>query len=269
MKDILNRIDKTLETFEPISLAQMSGIKLMNRIDTKYLINVHQLPDLLEKAQSEYYVQKIDGLCKAFYQTVYYDTPEAEMFVIHQNSKLNRQKIRIREYVESAQRFLEVKKKNNKGRTKKVRISVSTEDVLDKLDAINFINEKSNYSTEQLSKRLKNNFYRITLVNKGKTERLTIDINIKFENYITGTVNGFPQLCIIEVKQDGNVHSPFKDYLADLRIKKKSISKYCLGMVITDPELKANRFKSKLIYINRLIKNDAINTTQQLEYVWD
>jgi hypothetical protein len=254
MEDLMNRIDTELEAFEPIFLAQMSGIKLMNRIDTKYLINIQQLPELLEKARGEYFVQEIDGLRKAFYRTVYFDTPEAEMFVIHQNKKLTRQKIRIREYVESYQLFLEIKKKNNKGRTKKIRIPVNNEDVLDELEAIEFINGKSNYCTTQLSKRLKNSFYRITLVNEGKTERLTIDMDIKFENCITGTLNGFSQLCIIEVKQDGNVHSPFKDYLAELRIKKKSISKYCLGMVLTDPGLKSNRFRSKLIYINKLLK---------------
>ena len=100
--------------------------------------------------------------------------------------------------------------------------------------------------------RLRNSFFRITLVNKEKSERLTIDYNINFENCVTGTKNTIPKLCIVEVKQDGNAHSHFKDYLASLRIKKRSISKYCLGMVLTDPSIKYNRFKEKIRYINKL-----------------
>ncbi len=110
-----------------------------------------------------------------------------------------------------------------------------------------------------MSQRLKNNFYRITLVNKEKTERLTIDIRINFSNCITGVENTLSDLCIIEIKQDGNTYSPFKDYLANLRIQKKRISKYCLGMVLTDSLLKVNNFKSKFIYINKVLKYGVIN----------
>ena len=262
MREIISQIDATLAAFEPITLAEMSGIKLMNRIDTKYMININQLSGLLEKAKTDYFVQEIDGSRRAFYRTVYYDTPDAEMFVIHHNKKLNRQKIRIREYVESNQYFLEIKNKNNKGRTKKIRIPVEGENVLDEIEAIEFLNEKSNYQAECLNQRLKNNFFRITLVNKGKTERLTIDLDINFSNCITGVGSRLSDLCIVEVKQDGDVHSPFKDYLADLRIWKKSISKYCLGMVLTDSKLKANNFKRKLIYIHKLLNHDIINTPE-------
>jgi len=262
MREIVSKIDAALTAFKPITLAEMSGIKLMNRIDTKYLININQLPILLERATADYFAQEIDGLRKAFYRTVYFDTPDAHMYTIHHNRKLNRQKIRIREYVESNQAFLEVKKKNNRGRTKKKRIPVEDENVLDKIEAIEFIKEKSNYEAEVLSKRLKNSFFRITLVNKEKTERLTIDMQINFSNCITEVENGLPHLCIIEIKQDGNTHSPFKDYLADLRIKRKRISKYCLGMILTDTSLKQNNFKEKLIYINKLLNHDIINTTE-------
>jgi hypothetical protein len=262
MREIVSKIDAALAVFKPITLVEMSGIKLMNRIDTKYLINVNQLPILLERATADYFAQEIDGLRKGLYRTVYFDTSDAHMYTIHHNRKLNRQKVRIREYVESNRAYLEVKNKNNRGRTKKIRIPVDDEDVLDKIEAIEFINEKSNYQAEILSKRLKNSFFRITLVNKEKTERLTIDIQINFSNCITGVENGFPHLCIIEIKQDGNAHSPFKDYLADLRIKQKRISKYCLGMILTDASLKKNNFKRKLIYINKLLNHDIINTTE-------
>ncbi|MBO7427119.1 MAG: polyphosphate polymerase domain-containing protein [Paludibacteraceae bacterium] len=249
---IVESIDAKLSALDPITLEEMSGIRLMNRIDTKFLVNVRNLPTLLEMAKQDYYVQRIGDLRKAFYRTLYYDTPEATMYVVHQDGKLNRQKIRVREYVESNLMFLEVKKKNNKGRTSKKRITITDENVLHNEEAIAFLDEKSKFKMNEIDFRLRNSFFRITLVNKEKSERLTIDFNINFENCVTGVKNTIPKLCIVEVKQDGNAHSHFKDYLASLRIKKRSISKYCLGMVLTDPSLKYNRFKEKIRYINKL-----------------
>ena len=227
-ESIVETIDAKLAALDPITLEEMSGIRLMNRIDTKFLVNVRNLPTLLEMAKQDYYVQQIGDLRKAFYRTLYYDTPEATMYVVHQDGKLNRQKIRVREYVESNLMFLEVKKKNNKGRTSKKRITITDENVLHNEEAISFLDEKSKFKMNEIDFRLRNSFFRITLVNKEKSERLTIDFNINFENCVTGIKNTISKLCIVEVKQDGNAHSHFQDYLASLRIKQRSISKYCL-----------------------------------------
>ena len=117
METIMKEIETALASFEPISLSQMSGIKLMNRIDTKYMIDVRLLPKLLEKAKADYFAQEIDGSRMAYYRTLYFDTENAEMFTIHHNGRRTRQKLRIREYVESNQRFLEIKNKNNNKKT--------------------------------------------------------------------------------------------------------------------------------------------------------
>ena len=249
---MVKSVDEKLSALDTITLDEMSGIRLMNRIDTKYLINVHQLPILLEMAKNDYFVQEIDHKRKAFYRTLYFDTPSATMYTVHQNGKKNRQKIRIREYVESNLKFLEVKLKNNKGRTSKKRITIDNEHIENNTDAVSFLNEKSRFKMNEIAPRLRNRFYRITLVNKEKTERLTIDYDINFENCITGASDTISKLCIVEVKQDGNAHSHFKDYFSILRIKQSSISKYCLGMVLTDPSLKANRFKEKIRFIHKL-----------------
>jgi hypothetical protein len=65
-----------------------------------------------------------------------------------------------------------------------------------------------------------------------------------------------PELMIIELKQDGRVHSKMKDFLFTNRIPPKGISKYCLGTVMTDPTAKSNRFRVKVRYINKLINTD-------------
>ena len=119
----------------------------------------------------------------------------------------------------------------------------------------NFVTEKLHYEVNTLIPQVENEFDRITLVNKGRTERLTIDSGIRFVNRHTGQRAEVPDLVIIELKQDGNVPSYFKEVLLGLRIKPKRISKYCLGTALTNPTVKANRFKIKLRYINKLSQN--------------
>jgi hypothetical protein len=57
LKNIVDSIDEKLSSFDVITLEEMSGIRLMNRIDTKFLVNVNQLPVLLDMARKDYYVQ--------------------------------------------------------------------------------------------------------------------------------------------------------------------------------------------------------------------
>ena len=252
MDKIIDKIDQLVDVMEPISLKEMDSIKLMNRIDKKYMINISRLPLLLQMATNDYYVQFTDGQRRFVYRSCYYDTPDADFYRIHQSGRLRRQKIRVREYVSSHLTFLEIKNKSNKGRTSKKRIEVPNTEVLDQETARAYIDANAEFGSCQIAKRLQNSFYRITLVNKKKTERLTIDIKINFENYVTGISNCNPDLCIIEIKRDGNAPSPFLSYFTQLHIKGKGISKYCYGMMLTDPSLKRNRFKEKMRYIHKI-----------------
>ena len=117
-------MDEILSTFAPITLDEMSSVKLMNRTDTKFVTNLPQLYRLLEMAHDDYYAQEIDGQRNMLYDTTYFDTRDYEMYKEHQHGHTNRQKIRFRTYVSSHLQFMEVKTKNNHGRTKKKRIEV-------------------------------------------------------------------------------------------------------------------------------------------------
>ena len=57
----MTEIADILQSFSPITLAQMEDVKLMNRIDTKFAVHIRQLPAILEKAQAQYFAQEIDG----------------------------------------------------------------------------------------------------------------------------------------------------------------------------------------------------------------
>ena len=230
----------------------------MNRIDTKYLVSRDRLPNILSQLTEHFYVQELAGRRIAHYHTLYYDTPDVQMYHVHHAGKLNRQKLRARIYCETDTAFCEIKTKNNKKRTKKKRVELALNDfgnMLQNPDIHDFVAKKLWYDPALLVPQVENEFDRITLVNVGKTERLTIDMNIHFRNRYTHNDAEVPHLVIIELKQDGNIPSFFKRVLQEMRIHPYRVSKYCLGTMLTNPSVKMNRFKKKLRYIEKLKSN--------------
>lgn len=241
-----------LSAFAPISLEQMSGVKLMNRTDTKFVTNEAKLFQLLQMAQQDYFVQEIDGKRNLEYDTTYFDTGSFDMYFQHLWGHTNRQKIRFRTYCISGLQFMEVKTKNNHGRTKKKRIEVTDMDVLEE-QKHKFLTKHLRYGAETLQPALNNHFSRITLVNKAKTERLTIDSALSFHNLQSDKHIDMGNLVVIELKRDGLVNSPVLEMLRQLRIHPHGFSKYCMGSALTNPQLPTNRFKYKLIEVRKIL----------------
>lgn len=243
-----------LDGFDRISLDEMSSIRLMNRIDSKYLANENQLRRLLEMARGDYMVQSIDGILQSEYSTQYLDDRFNTMYLNHHNGRLTRQKVRIRTYVDTGDNFFEVKLKNNHGRTKKKRIHLTGADTYVQEGAAEFLEEHGMLSIPlcDLSPKVANHFKRITLVNKAKTERLTIDRELEFHNKETGLDRKMDNLVVIEVKRDGNTFSPVQDLLRELRIFPSGFSKYCIGMALTTPGIKRNMFNERIRKIEKL-----------------
>lgn len=245
-----------INSFDSISLDEMSSVKLMNRVDTKFVTTMPRLLKLLEMARRDYFMQEIDGERNSRYTTLYYDTPALDMYISHHNGCLGRQKVRVREYVDSGQKFLEVKNKNNHRRTRKKRITID-EFNIEGEEKRQFLEQLCWYDVNSLKPALRNWFNRITLVNKGKTERVTIDTWLRFHNYVSGIDKALDQAVIVELKRDGNVPSPLLAMLRDLRIFPHGFSKYCMGTALTNPLIKQNRLKEKIRYVHRLIEMDA------------
>ncbi len=189
-------MNELIEKFAPITLDEMKGIKLMNRMDTKFVTTLSKLKKLLELAQGEYRIQEIDGQRNMEYDTTYFDTTTYDMYYQHQFGHTNRQKIRFRTYVSSNLQFMEVKTKNNHGRTKKKRIEVTDMDLKDTTKC-DFLSSHLRYGVDTLMPTLNNHFSRLTLVNKAKTERLTIDSALRFDNKVTDTKLEMGDLVII------------------------------------------------------------------------
>ncbi len=258
MNDLVHvALNNPLASLAPITLEEMDSIKLMNRIDTKYLTNeVHLIEILADALNAGYKVLETEGERLSPYNSVYYDTDKLRMFSDHHNRRLVRQKVRTREYVNSGIAFLEIKRKNNRGRTNKKRISIPNSELLDfhlDKEACEYLAKKSWFHVEELTPVLDTRFFRMTLVNPDKTERLTIDTHLCFHNYRTGKSATLYDAVIIELKQDGRADSQMKRILLNHRVKPMRISKYCIAVTLTDKEAHSGRFKIKVRKIEKTI----------------
>ncbi len=232
----------------------MDNVKLMSRTDTKFVFTQTQFEKVMNEISDHYRVLEVNGARLNRYKTLYYDTMDLNLYTKHHNGKLNRYKIRHRTYVESDQGFLEVKFKNNKGRTIKKRISELDPPVAWEGTNEIFLNKTLPFTPQLLIPTIWVNYSRYTLVNKMEPERLTIDIDLEFvRNDVTKKLNG---LVIAEVKQEKRKTSPFVTMMKKYHVREGSISKYCMGIALTCNEIKKNNFKRKLLNIKHILDHD-------------
>lgn len=216
---------------EFISLEDTKKIKLDKRYCTKYVLESSMCQELFNFVCKNFKIVKDDkGSILLAYHSVYFDTPDFQMNKDHINHKVHRQKIRVREY-ESGEKFLEIKDKNNHVSTK-LRIPVTSYE-LDGQEQ--WISDNLIYDTRNLEKKLDVYFYRITLVDKENTYRVTIDFNLRFFNYKTNKSYNFSK-TIIEVKKKASGDTFFESEMKRIltedwpEFSQTKISKYNIGL---------------------------------------
>jgi hypothetical protein len=230
----------------------MDSVKLLNRVDSKYVMSLSQFLNLLPVLANDYQSLEINGLRSANYKSLYFDTTKFDYYFDHHNGRVNRFKVRTRKYLDSDLCFFEIKHKN-KGRTDKRRVKIAD---------FNF--EIQDKSAELLRKVIPNHpnlapclwnsFERVTLVNNERKERLTFDIGLNFS--WDGQDFGFEDIVIAEVKQEINDrNTPCRKLFKENMIRQSKVSKYCIGMGMLYEELKTNRFKQKYLLIDKIRKH--------------
>lgn len=249
--DFEKALERIISEMPQTGLAETGKVRLMNRTDRKFLANKELMLKFLELTKDEYTVIVAAHSPVSVYSTVYYDTPDHRFYLLHHDNMRPRTKVRVRTYVDTGITFLEVKNKDNHGKTRKSRIEVETADVADEAEE-EFLERKASVAASDLHPCLRNRFRRLTLVNKGLTERLTVDFDVSFKNLETGISRSLDNLVIIELKRSGKSESPATDALLRLRIKPRGFSKYCIGTMLTNPAAKYNRFKKKLTVMGKL-----------------
>ncbi len=247
----MNNLIEILNRFGPITLAEMEAVELMDRKDTKYFFDRTKLASILQLLEPDYKVLTINNDRLFNYRNIYYDTQDFFFYTQHHNKRVNRYKIRIRQYVESNLNFLEIKFKTNTKRTIKSRIKIPAFTDVFTPEAREFIELHTPFKADDLRPTLRNDFKRFTLVNRNMRERATIDTDLVLD--IPGEHRHFSQLCIAELKLDSSSSgSPFKVAMRDNFCPEMRISKYSVGAAFMYGQLKQNNFKEKKIRINRI-----------------
>lgn len=246
------RLHNVLQSFSPVSLEETGCLKLMNRVDTKFVFSAAHLPQLMETLTTAYKILEINNKRDFLYETRYLDTEEMLFYLQHVRGKLARHKIRFRKYESTDTSFLEIKRKTNSNRTIKWRIKNSYDTRITGDAASHFINKHIPFNSLVLMPVLENRFTRVTLAGFNTMERLTFDFNMNFTS-TEGSCIELPYLAIAELKSDGYPSwSPFMNAAKTMGIKPTGFSKYCMGNALLRDLPKKNILKEKIILLNKI-----------------
>jgi len=251
---------KVLNQFNGYGLADLNTANLMDRVDSKFILPISFLPDLLMQLTSFYSVLDINGNRISNYHNQYFDTPDMKFYRDHHNGKLNRYKVRRRRYLDTDTEFLEVKLKNNKKRTIKTRIKLS-ENTDDYNTYTQFINEQMNSSANNLTLSQQSGYQRIALANEAQAERLTLDFNLWYQNRKGNEKVSLPGFFIAELKQaKKSKRSPFYQLMSANNIFPTAFSKYCIGCALLyNSSIKTNRFKAVLSQLEKFNQTQPVS----------
>lgn len=246
----IKHIETIVKDFNTISLEEMDNYALLNRMDLKYTINIKDLPDILNHIKSDYLSLSIEDKQVMQYKSLYFDTEDFNLYRLHHNGKLNRYKVRIREYQDTNTVFFETKFKNNKGRTLKNRFRKENQFELDQVES-DFVREMTNIDPNILEPGILVYYKRATFVNPNTNERVTADLDLTFE--FENNSKKFENIVIIEIKTSkGKKSSPLLDIIKEKKIEPFGMSKYCLGVSSLVNDVKTNNFKEKILTLNKL-----------------
>jgi hypothetical protein len=229
---------------------------------------VKYLPEVLQELSIHYSVLEIDKTRNFFYSNDYFDSSDFNFYRMHHNKYLNRHKVRIRNYCDFDQSYLEVKFKNNKKNTTKTRIPLP--DMDNQLNSLAheaaFLGSSGINNASQLIPTLRNRYQRIALASEARAERLTIDLGLQSQAlHDSGTKFSLKNLAILELKQKKiDRSSPFFTLIRSMGVRPSRFSKYCMGLAMTNPSdarLKYNRFKHLMMRVEKIEANPCLSIT--------
>lgn len=246
-------MERLADGFEPISLQEMDSVALLNRMDVKFAMPTGQLLQSMKNLQNDYRMLVVDGKRLNHYRTLYFDTPDFQLYQAHVNGRSERYKVRSREYVDTHLAFLEVKHKTRKDRTIKDRILTPHQVVRIGQDDSSWVESLTLLDGKALEPKLWNTFTRMTLVNKLASERVTLDVGLSF--YTDSRSIRLNEIAIAELKMESNDYSsPFWREMRDQRVQPGSFSKYALGVALLYEGIKKNTLKPRIFWVEKMMK---------------
>jgi len=245
--------DDFLRGLPAIGLQELEKVKLMDRLDTKYVFSAGRIPEILYLMNGSYRSLEINNIRSHQYETNYFDTSGLFFYNQHVTGRPERMKVRFRTYKITDKTFLEVKKHTRKNRTVKWRIEnqFPAESELDSA-AESFLKPFIPVMHHYLKFSVSNSFRRITLAGPDEDERITIDYDLKFSDQKGKSVN-MPWLAIIEHKKNKAFSgSKLTGILKSQMIRPAGFSKYCVGVSLLNENARTNGLKEKHLLIDKL-----------------
>lgn len=239
----------TLNRDRTVSLAELDEVRLMDRAETKVLLPLTDVAELLRRISDSYLALEIDGACTQRYRTEYFDSPDFATYHDHHNRLGRRFKARYRTYVDSGITFFELKR-NVRGRIiKERRCSAAPHGELWASDLAFARSHGVELSGFVPSVTVE--YDRLLLARLDPQERVTIDLSTTFRH--GGRQVTAEGLAICEFKQPRvDRNSPAMIACRDLGRRPRSMSKYCTGIATCHTDVKRNRFLPTFRHLAKL-----------------
>ena len=223
---------------------------LQTRVDRKYVIPVLRANQLLASLDSGVRVLEMDGLRTFEYDSVYFDTPRLDSYLLAARGRRRRFKIRTRTYVDSATSFLEVKTEGGREATVKERIPYAPADRSRiTAEGLSYVNDTLSAAVGSvpagpLRPVLETRYRRTTLFLPASGSRATLDEAVTWQR--PGRAAWLLDGSMVLETKTGSGAGPLDRYLWANGIRPSRISKFATGMAALCPELPANRWHSTL-----------------------
>lgn len=254
----MSQLHSMLRAMDSISLdATNDQAALLRRFDTKYMAGIEDVIHLLGELSETFRILEIDGLRMFNYRSEYLDSPSREAYRAHLQGRRRRYKCRIRHYVDSAECHVEVKLKGERGETVKSRAPHSDEGRLSECAAFLAACVADAYGLtvdKNLRRVLDVSYRRITLVSRAGAERVTLDNHISFRDVDTNRECALNEsVWIIETKSAAG-RGAADAVLRRARLRPVDVSKYVLGLTLTDPGVRVRDHASITRDLNNSVK---------------
>jgi hypothetical protein len=229
-----------LPTVGVVELSQWAGFQ--TRRDRKYLVPRDAVDELVA-ALPPARVLSIDGATSFRYESVYFDTDELTSYAAAAKRRPRRFKVRTRTYLASEQSMLEVKVRDPRGQTVKLRaphsfdrraeLTSEAEEFLRTVPAVTA-------PAGDLHAALVTTYRRSTFMLEDQQARITVDTDLRWAT-TDGVELVLPGIAVIETKTAGRPSS-YDGVLWRRGFRPSTLSKYCTGLAALRPALPANKW---------------------------
>jgi hypothetical protein len=248
--NVIDPLVEPLGLLAPLDLEELDATAaLLVRRDRKYIVRAELAAEALARLASISRILEIEGRRRFRYESVYFDTPDRASYLGAARRRRWRFKVRTRSYLDSGRCLIEVKTRDPRGRTVKVRREhpIASRERLDAA-ARAFAGrcQMIGASSAVLAPALLTRYVRATLCIGPAAGRVTLDTDLEARTP-DGRVASLPGMVIIETKSAGPP-SEADRVLWSLGARPVRVSKFCTGLAAMRPELPANRWGRALRY---------------------